>query len=148
MTTRTKLFAAAAALGVLVLALSRGDEPSERLGALRVDPMATYAPPGGDLVDTDAQNEGASLGEPVPARYTRLFQLGTGGTRALADARSAAIAAGWKRLGGPASETFVGTKRVPSGRIELTLVLVEDSRLLPDGVKPPALSVSLHHLGP
>ena len=34
-----------------------------------------------------------------------------------------------------------------SGRIVLTLALVESPRLLPDGVEPPVLSISLRHLG-
>ena len=142
MSTRTKIFAAAAALGVLVIVLARSEEPSAQLRALEADRMATYVPPGGTLVDADSQNEGFSLGKPGSARLTRLFKLSAGSSApALADARSTATAAGWKL----ADE--LGAKRVASGRLELVVVLVEDARLLPDGVQPPALSVSLRHLG-
>jgi hypothetical protein len=144
--TRTKILAAAAVLGVLVIVLARGEESSAQLRALEADRMATYVPPGGTLVDSDSQNEGSSLGKPVSARLTRLFKLGAGAgaggsAPALADATATATSAGWKLAG------ELGTKRVASGRLELTVVLVEDARLLPDGVQPPALSVSLRHLG-
>jgi hypothetical protein len=147
--TRAKILAAVAVLGVLVILLAQGEEPSSRVQALREDPMARYAPSGGTLVRTESRNEGRSLGEPVPATYTRLFRLDadTDAARALEAARSAARAAGWERLGEAAGETFVGSKHVPSGRIALTLVLVEDPNLLPEGVEPPALSVGLRHLG-
>ncbi len=111
--------------------------------------MATYAPPGGKLVDTDSQNEGSSLGKPVSARLTRLFQLGAGGSaQALADAREQATAAGWNQVGADDEDVFVADKRVASGRIELGVTLLEDARLLPDDVDPPALLVSLRHQGP
>ena len=153
MSTRTKLFAAAAALGVLVLALSRGEEPTAQRRALEADRMATYVPPGGTLVDADAQNEGTSLGKPVSARYTRLFELAPGSAeRALEHARAAAVAAGWAPLEPTPSsgfpEVFSADKRVPTGRLELGVTLFQDSRVLPDDVEPPALLVSLRHLGP
>ncbi len=151
MSTRTAILVAAAALGVLVLALARGEEPSAQLQALKADPMATYAPPGGTLVQTRSQNEGSSLGKPVSARYTRMFQIGAGtGERALERAAKAAADAGWAV--GPRSTAFpdvVGADRsVPSGRIQLHVSVFRDSRILPDGVRPPALQVSLRHLGP
>ena len=149
MNTRAKLLAAVAAGGVLVLLLAQREEPSARVQALRDDAMAGYAPPGGALVDTASRNEGRVGGEPVPASYTRLFRLDADADaeRALEDARAAAEAAGWERLGEATATTFVGSKRVPSGRITLTLALVEDPRLLPEGVEPPVLSVGLRHLG-
>ena len=146
MSTRTKILVAVAALAVLAIALGRGGEESRQVQELQDDPMASYVPPAGTLVDTETQNEGTSLGKPVPARVTRLFTVGSAG--ALDDARSAAAAAGWQPAGGAGKESFVGTKRGRSGRIALTLVLLANPRLLPDGVDPPALSVSLRRLGP
>jgi hypothetical protein len=149
LSTRTKILAAVAALAVLVIVLGRGGESSARLQALEADPMATYVPPGGSLVDTDSQNEGTSLGKPVSARYTRMFQLSAGkAARALEHAREAATAAGWVQVGRTDARVYAADKRVPSGRTELAVTLFRDSLLLPDDVKPPALLVSLRHLGP
>ena len=149
MSTRTAIFAAAAVLGVLAFVLARGEEPSGRLRALEADPMATYVPPGGKLVDTDSQNEGSSLGKPVLARYTRLFQLTRqGSARAVEDARARAKASGWTQVGRADARIFVADKRAPSGRMELGITLFEDSLLLPRDVKPPAILVSLRHHGP
>ena len=147
MSTRAKILAAVAVLGVLVILLSQGEAPSSRVQALRDDPMAGYAPSGGTLVDTESRNEGRSLGKPVPATYTRLFRLDADPGRALEEASAAATAAGWKPLGQATGSTFVGSKSIPSGRAVLTLALVEDGNLLPEGVDPPALSVGLRHLG-
>ena len=151
MSTRTAIFVAAAAFGVLAIALARGEEPSAQLRALKADPLAAYVPPGGTLVDTDSQNEGSALGKPVSARYTRMFEIAEGtGERALEHARSAATAAGW--VVGPPSRAFpdviVADKSLPSGRVELGVTVFRDSRVLPDDVTPPALQVSLRHLGP
>ncbi|HUQ22040.1 MAG TPA: hypothetical protein VM049_03410 [Gaiellaceae bacterium] len=148
MSRRTALFAGAIALGFLAIVLGRGGEPSARVRALEADPMATYVPPGGTLVDTDSQNEGTSLGKPVFARYTRMFQLSKSPARAFQDASGEAKAAGWIQVGNPDAHVFVADKRAPSGRIELAVTLFEDSRLLPAEVKPPALLVSLRHNGP
>jgi hypothetical protein len=146
--TRTKILAAVAALAVLVMVLGRGEEPSARLQALEADPMATYVPSGGTLVDTDSQNEGSSLGKPVSARYTRMFQLSPGAAaRALEHAREAAEASGWVQVGRN-ERVYAADKRVPSGRIDLAVTLFRNSLLLPDDVKPPALLVSLRHLCP
>ena len=149
MSTRTKILVAVAALAVLVIALSRGgDEPSARLQTLEADPMATYAPPGGTLVDTDSQSEGTVLGEPVSASYTRIFELGAAAVaQALEHAREAAVAAGWTTEGEPNERGFVAGKREQSGPVELGVSLFRDSRLLPDDVKPPALQITLRHLG-
>ena len=145
--SRTKILVAVAAVGLVLLLLARGEQPSSRVQVLRDDPMAAYAPPGGTLVDTESQNERRSAGEPLPATYTRVFQLDSDAARALEHARSEARATGWKPFGEAARETFVGSKRGPSGRIVLILTLVENPRLLPEGVEPPALSISLRHLG-
>ena len=94
--TRTKILAAVGALAFLVLVLSRGgEESSAQLQALEADPMATYVPPGGTLVDTDTQNEGTSLGKPVSAQYTRMFELSAAAAAgALEHARRAAASGG------------------------------------------------------
>ena len=148
MSTRTKILVGVAALAVLVLALSRGGEPSSELTALEADPMATWTPPGGALVDTDSQSGGTVLGEPVSASYTRLFTVpASSAARALDDAEAAAKDAGWQSTSRSAKRSFSAEKRDASGRLALDVVLVEDERLLPDGVAPPALSVNLRHLG-
>ena len=54
----------------------------------------------------------------------------------LEDARSAATAAGWTPFGQATEGTFVGSKRVASGRLVLTLSL-----------EGPVFSISLRHLG-
>ena len=150
MSRRTKILAAAAVLAVVALVLSRGSTPSEQLQALKADPLASYAPPGGTLVDTDAQNEGTALGKPVSARYSRMFKIAAGTeARALERARVAAAAAGWE-LQPPSKafpDVFVADKRMPSGRVELGVTVFRDARVLPEGVTPPALLVSLRHLG-
>lgn len=148
MSTRTKILAAVAALAVLVVLLSRGEEPSARLEALKDDPMATYVPEGGTLVDADTQNEGTSLGKPVSAQYTRIFELtAAAAAGALERAREAAVAAGWTQAGTSGERGFVAEKRAPSGRLELAVTEFRDSLLLPDDVTPPALQVGLRHLG-
>lgn len=146
MSTRTKIVIAVAALAVLVVALSRGGEPSPELNALESDPMASYAPPGGRLVDTDSGNAGTSLGKEVDATYTRLFQLAeNSAAQALPGARGAATDAGW-RVTETTKRGFLAERSVASGRLELAVTLVENPLLLPDDMEPPALSVSLSHL--
>ena len=146
MSTRTKLLVAVAALAVLVFALDRGGEPSPERNALDADPMASYAPPGGTLVDTDSGNSGTSLGKQVDATYTRLFQLGESkAPQVLPHARGAATDAGWT-VTETTERGFLAERNVPSGRLELAVTLVENALLLPDDVEPPALSVSLSHL--
>ncbi|MEO5576733.1 MAG: hypothetical protein ABIR67_02135 [Gaiellaceae bacterium] len=148
MSTRTALFVAAAAVGVLVIALARGEEPSGQQRALRDDPMATYVPQVGTLVDTDSQNEGSALGKPMFARFSRIFKLPAGSSeRALRDAREAAVAAGWSEVGSN-DRVFSADKQLPTGGARLGITLLEDPRLLRDDVEPPALLVSLRHLGP
>ncbi len=150
MSTRTKILGAVAVLAVLVIVLSRGGEDSgAQLQALEADPMAAYVPPGGTLVDTESQNEGTSLGKPVPAQYTRMFELtaaaGRGSARACpcggrgggvdADRRSPASAAlsprsGRRRAASSSPSSSSGTRSC-----------------YPTDVKPPALQISLRHLG-
>ena len=149
MSTRTKILAAVGVLAVLVIVLSRGGEDSgAQLRALEDDPMAAYVPPGGTLVDAETQNEGTSLGKPVPAQYTRMFELTAAkAAGALEDAREAAVAAGWTPTETPGERGFVAKKRAASGRLELAVVEFRDALLLPKDVKPPALQISLRHLG-
>ena len=148
MSNRTKILVAVGALAVLVIALSRGGEPSPEVQQLKNDPIASYVPPGGTLIDSDSRGAGTSLGRPVQAQLTRLFQLAAGqGERALADAGDAAEASGWAAVGTPTDRAVVARKQLPGGRAELTVTLVEDGRLLPEDAKPPALSVSLRQLG-
>lgn len=148
MSTRTKILAAVAVLAVVVIALSRGEEPDARLEGLKSDPMASYVPPGGTLVDSDSQNEGTSLGKPVSATYTRMFELSaTVAAQALDHARAAAVAAGWKPVAQQEPGSFVAGKQLPSGRAELAVSLFRDSLLLPKDVTPPALQISLRGLG-
>ena len=147
MTTRTKILAAVAVLAVLVIALSRGEEPDARLQALKSDPTATYMPPGGTLVDTKSENAGTSLGKPVPASDTRMFELGADAAAdALDHARAAAVAAGWK-VGQREPRAFVAEKTLPSGRAELVVSLFRDSLLLPKDVTPPGLQISQRGVG-
>ena len=147
MNRRTAILAAAAALGVLAFALGRGEDTGGRVHALEGDPMAAYVPPGGKLVDTDSP--GSLLGKPVSATYARLFQLaGVGSATALADARAKAQTAGWTDIRSSTARAFVADKRTPSGGSQLVVKLFEDSVLLPKGVKPPALLVSLRRNSP
>jgi hypothetical protein len=145
--TRTKILAAVAALGVLVIFLGRGGEPSAQLQALEDDPMATYVPPGGTLVETDSQSEGTSLGKPVFARYTRMFELPPNtAEEALGHARAAALAAGWAQVG-VGDGVFAADKTLATGGGHLGITVFRDARILPKDVRPPALQVNLRHRG-
>ena len=154
MSTKAIVVAAAAVLAVAAaIAVRARDEPSAQLEALRADPMAEYTPAGAELVDTDEQNEGTTLGKPVAARYARLFALpAEDPERALEDALAAAEAAGWAveepqrgALGGLVGQ---GSKQLPTGPARLALTLFLDSTVLPDDVRPPALRISLEHVAP
>ena len=149
MSTRTKILAAVAVLAVVVIVLTRGgEESSAQLQALEGDPMAAYVPPGGTLVDTVTQKEGTSLGKPVPAQYARMFELSAAAApEALDHAHDAAVAAGWTRTKASGERGFVAEKRAASGRLELAVVQFRDALLLPADVKPPALQITLRHLG-
>ena len=57
----------------------------------------------------------------------------------------AAAAAGWTPTEKPSGRGFVAEKRAASGRLELAVVQFRDALLLPAGVKPPALQISLRH---
>ena len=152
MPNKAVLIAAAAVLAVAAaIAVRSRDAPSEQLRALQTDPIAAYAPPGGELVDTDEQNEGTTLGKPVRARYTRLFAVGGANPeRVLDEAIAAAEAAGWTveggRRQGVGGLVGLGDKRLATGRAQLGLTVFTDARVLRDGVSPPALKVSLEHL--
>ena len=57
------------------------------------------------------------------------------------------MAAGWTPIEKPGERGFVAEKRAASGRLELAVVQFRDALLLPKDVKPPALQISLRHLG-
>lgn len=143
--------AAVAVAAAAIVFLSGGDEPSAQLQALQADPMAEYTPAGGELVDTEEQNDGTTLGKPVAARYARLFVLPAANPEgALDDALAAAEAAGWTveepRQGALGGLVGQGSKRLSTGTARLALTLFLDATVLPDDVRPPALRISLEHL--
>lgn len=154
MSNKSIVVAAAAVLAVAAaIAVWSRDEASAQLRALRADPMATYAPPGGELVDTDEQNEGTTFGKPVAARVSRMFELPAGDAeRELADAVAAAVAAGWTIEGEPERSlgdlVALGDRELPTGRAQLALTLFTGVRPVPGGISAPALRVSLEHLRP
>lgn len=106
MSTRT-IAVAVAAVAVAAAAagcLHDGEDASAKLQALEADPMATYEPPGAELVDTDAQSEGTTaLGKPQPARHTRLFALAGDGERCSSTSASCAKASIRPRYGSRSS---------------------------------------------
>lgn len=153
MSGKAIVVAAAAVLAVAAaIALRSRDAPSPQLRALQSDPMAQYVPQGGKLADTDEQNEGTTFGKPVAARYVRLFGLPSSDPEgALEDAIAAAEAAGWTvegaRRGSLGGIVGQGTKRLSTGTAHLGLTLFLDATVLRDSVRPPALRISLEHLG-
>ena len=99
-------------------------------------------------MDTITQKEGTSLGKPVSAQYARMFELSAAAAaEALDHARDAAVAAGWTRTKASGERGFVAEKRAASGRLELAVVQFRDALLLPADVKPPALQITLRHVG-
>ena len=98
---RRRLWTAAglliALLACSVLSGCGGKDPA--LGVLKDDPMATLVPAGTSLVRESSQKGGTTLGKPVHAQVTRRFSLDeTTAEEALADARQAAIDAGWETV--------------------------------------------------
>lgn len=153
MSNKAIVVAAAAVLAVAAaIALWARDEPSAQLQALQADQIAEYEPAGGELVDTDEQNEGKTFGKPVAARYARLFVLPAANPEgALEDALAAAKAAGWSveepRHGALGGLVGQGSKQLSTGPARLAMTLFLDATVLPDDVRPPALRISLEHLG-
>ena len=145
--------AAVAVAAAAIVLLAGGDESSAELRALQDDPMAEYAPPGGELVDTELQSEGTTLGKPHLARSSRLFGLDAADAeRAVESTLAAADAAGWTLEGEPKADAFGGAvgfagKQLSTGKARLTVSLLTDARLLGDQVSPPALQIQLEHLG-
>ena len=128
-----------------------GDEDSAQLDALRADPMASYVPPGGELVDTEEQREGeTTLGKPQQAKLSRLFALSGDGEDALDDALAAAEDAGWNLDGEPQQSVGgvvgLGSRTLETGQARIAVTLYADGSALRDDVSPPALKVSLEHL--
>lgn len=143
---------AAAGVATAVVLTQRG--PSEKLQALRTDPMGQYTPADGDLVRIDAQDERrpSALAKPQPASHGRLFSLPPGsGEARLRAAIDAARAAGWTLSDEPyralGAVVRTGSKRLPTGEATLSLTLYEDATTLPDDVPAPALKVDLVHGG-
>jgi hypothetical protein len=144
---------AAAALAAAAAGCGGGEDGgSAKLDALRGDPMASFEPPRGELVDTDEQEEGEStLGKPLLARHARLFTVPPASSReALDEAVAAAEGAGWAFESEPqeslGSLVALAEKQLETGRARLALTLFLDGRALRDGVEPPALDVELEHL--
>ncbi len=139
-------------LAAAAWALTRGDDdPSEQLRALQDDAMGRFEPTGGRLAATVARSEKESglLGKPAQAKYTRLFELPAATARgALRDALAAARAAGWQLATVRRGLGATGDRRLPTGRVILTISLAEDGTVLPDDLTPPVLSIGLTHGGP
>ena len=91
---------ALALVAVLVGPRLVGALPDAALSELKEDPLATYEPPGGELVDTHEQKADRKnfLGMPVHAQYARVFELPAGADprREIDRALAAALAAGWQ----------------------------------------------------
>jgi hypothetical protein len=143
---------------VVVLAGPRlvGALPDAALRELKDDPLATYEPPRGELVDTREQKADREnfLGKPVFAQFTRVFELPAGANprREVDRALAAALAAGWQLNEGSRGVSESGgslavglDKLLPTGETmsaNLTLYTHESS-YLPSNVTPPALRISL-----
>ena len=143
--------AALAAAATAVAGCGGGGGDSAQLDALQGDPMASYEPPGGELVDTDEQSEGTTtLGKPQLAKVSRLFALSGDGEAALGDAISAAEEAGWTFDGDPQQSVGgvvdLGTRSLPTGNARIAVALYTDGSALRDDVSPPALKITLEHL--
>ena len=143
---------------VVVLAGPRlvGALPDAALSELKADPLATYAPPGGELVDTFEQKADREtfLGKPVFAQFARVFELPAGADprREIDRALAAALAAGWQlEAGSRGVSESLGTllvaldKPLPNGETKSLSVNVytRGSKYLPSNVRPPALRISL-----
>ena len=130
---------------------SGGEQASAELSALKADPLGRYEPDGAELVRTDEQNAGTTLGKPFQARYDRLFELPEGDPeQQLQAALDAATDAGWAsegsvfRVSGTLAQS--GTKQLSTGPAGMTLTLFVDGTTLGDRASAPALLVSLRHL--
>ena len=134
-----------------------GALPDAALSELKEDPLATYEPPGGELVDTHEQKADRKnfLGMPVHAQYARIFELPAGADprREIDRALAAALAAGWQLNEGSrgVSESLGGTLAVgldklhPDGQTKSLSIIgyTDESSYLPTNVRPPALRISL-----
>jgi hypothetical protein len=122
---------------------------SEKVSALKGDPMATYVPAGAHVVESRGDNEHSTFGARVDASYRRLLELPRGDPeRQLRQAVAAAAAAGWKiadgepfRLQGSLSQG--GRKRLATGDVaELDITVFPNGT--PNGdVSGPAMLVRL-----
>ena len=147
---------ALALVAVLVGPRLVGALPDAALRELKEDPLATYEPPGGELVDTHEQKADRKnfLGMPVYAQYARVFELPAGANprREIDRALAAALAAGWQLNEGSRGVSESGgslavglDKLLPTGETTLLSVTAytHESSYLPTNVRPPALRISL-----
>lgn len=139
---------ACGAVGVLTL---RGEEdPTPRLAALQADPMASYAPAGAELVSSRATEEraGSASEKPRVAVVLRTFRLRAGDApSSIRLAARAAEAAGWTMDDPMDGEGASGRRRLSTGEARVTLAVVTDPALLPDGLQAPSFTVRIQHLG-
>jgi hypothetical protein len=122
---------------LLVAALAGcGGDGDAGLRALRDDPMATYVPPGGRLVQEDAsgaEDGGGLLGKPAEATLRRTFAVGDADA-ALEAAAGAARDAGWS-LEAPLPGLGVAGRK-PGMTVSVSL---------PPGAEAPRITVALTH---
>ena len=150
MTALTRRRASAAIVAALALLTASGCGSGVELDALKDDPMASYEPPGGQLLDTRSQGAGSALGKPILARYQRWFRMPRGDPQAQLDAvLRAATDAGWDVSDDPVSRfsgslTQLATKQLPTGPGRLSVSVF--TRGSPGGtIRGRGLVVSLHH---
>ena len=143
--------ASAGIVAALVLLAAGGcGGSSVELDALKADPMASYEPPGGELLDTRSQGASSALGKPILARYQRRFRMPRGDPQAQLDAvLRAASEAGWDVSDDPVSRfrgslTQLATRQLPTGGARLSVSVYTNGS--PGGSIPGrGLVVSLHH---
>ena len=139
-------------LEVLSRLPAAGDELEEvndaPLRSLQADPMGSYSPPGARLVRNRGEGErtGGLMGKPSEAHLRRLFALpASRADAAFSDAVDAARAAGWTVEEVYSATGVVGDKRLPSGNAYMTIIVATDRRLMPEGVQPQTIGISLGH---
>jgi len=142
--------ASAGIVAALILLAVSGCGSSPELDALKADPMASYEPPGAELLDTRSQGPGSALGKPILARYQRRFRMPRSDPRAQLDAAlRAATDAGWDVSDDPVSRfrgslTQLATKQLATGGARLSVSVYTNGS--PGGSVPGrGLVVSLHH---
>jgi len=147
---RTIAIAAVAILAVAVgaFSLTRSGDESEYLRALKADSMARYAPPGVRLVRSSETDEraGGGFSKQQEARLTRVLAVPAAAAEgAVAAAADAARAAGWIVRDAIVGTGVTGTKRLPSGRASISILLTISRAQLPTGIEGPAVTIGLRH---